>query len=301
MYYHNNLNFVYYCLETEETIPPEWREVNHDIVLPYKIDTFPRPDSEEIEVWVLGGLFGNEAYQGYYNPKGRASDINFIKRDTTNEAGVNAFKDITIGESGVWALDEIHRAVYFNKDTKTWNLIPDGPEGKISWKYIESGSPNVVYGIELNEGKLYFRSGITPEIPQGTKWINTGIKAEQVSTNPFVTYIITTDNEFKSFTSAPTSSNLKTWVTSLVTHNQAIPNKLSVGFGNSMVYLDDKNILFVRDPLLLKNEQFGSIWEWNKLGVPLSDVSAGPVVFGIFKDKLVAYKTGTIVHVVFSF
>ena len=148
--------------------------------------------------------------------------------------------------------------------------------------------------------RLYFRDGITGENPSGTNWMKTNIQAMQISSNPYITYLVTADDEdtgkgggeFKSFTMVPTSENLKTWRTSLVTHNQAIPNKLSVGFGNAMAYLDRFNQVFVRERLPLKNEQYGSAWQWVKEEIALSEISAGPLLLGIFRDKLVAYKNG---------
>ena len=254
---------------------------------------------------MIGGFLGNEAYQGFYtvndnNNNNGNHEIKFTKRDEVNGGPTPAitFKDISIGEAGVWSLDETHQAYRYNRSLSKWTpvaLQTPRSQQNLAWKSIESGSPNMVYAIELTDGDLYFRDGITSENPVGTRWVNTRLKVAQVSSNPFITYIVTdkdAGSEFKSFTLTPTSENLKTWQTSLVTHNQAIPNKLSVGFGNTMAYLDKANQLFIRERLSLKNEQYGSAWQWMKENVALSEISSGPVLFGIFRDKLVLYKTG---------
>ena len=244
---------------------------------------------------MLGGLLRNEAYHSVYDPQATRNQLSFTRQIRLQDGGSASFKDISIGESRVWALDDPHQALYFNPGSKRWSKINSKtPTGqKLAWKSIESASPNVVYAIELFQGNLYFRDGINPENPKGEKWINTGLKVTQVSSNPYVTYIITKGSgEFKSFTTPPSSQNLKTWITSLVSHNKKITNKLSVGFGNTMVFLDESNKLVVRERLPMKNEQYGSIWSWRPEDVVLSDVAAGPVLFGIFDNKLVASKKG---------
>ena len=257
------------------------------------------------KVWVVGGFLGNEAYQGFFEVTDNDDnyDITFTKRDEVEGSIAITFKDISIGEAGVWSLDETHQAYRYNRSLSKWTPVASSssPQSQqnLAWKSIESGSPNIVYAIELTDSYLYFRDGITKANPVGTRWINTRIKVVQVSSNPFITYIVTGDDnsgggggEFKSFTLTPTSQNLKTWQTSLVTHNQAVPNKLSVGFGNTMAYLDKASQLFIRERLSLKNEQYGSVWQWTKEDVALSEISSGAGLFGIFRDKLVLYKTG---------
>lgn len=263
-------------------------------MLPYKIDSFPRINADELEVWVIGGLLRNEAYQGFYHTEKRGTQsIDFIKRDRDEQGRSSlAIKEVSIGESGVWGIDRDNNARFYDKTNQRWLKVPDAASN-LKWHSIESGSQNNVFAIELQSNNLFFRADVTKENPRGEKWVSTGLKALQVSASPYITYIVSPDGKLNSFTMSPTQENIKTLVTSLKIHDVDIVNKLSIGFDNTFLYLDDVNNLMKRDLLPLEDEQFDSKWRWQKdVNLKLTDVSSGPLVFGIMKDKIVVKKDG---------
>lgn len=276
-------------------IPQNWKVIGQDkIISPYKVDVFPRQNSNDLEVWVIGGLLRNEAYQGFYNPNSRTTNMQFLKRDKDEQGRSSpGIKEISVGESGVWAVDGERNARYYDRATQRWLEIPDVNSNSLKWRTIESASQNNVYAIKLLENELYFRAGITDDNPRGTKWIKTGVRAFQVSSSPYITYIMSPNNELNSFTMLPTEDNIKTLVTSLKTHDVKIVNKLSVGFDNTLIYLDDINRLRERDKLSLDDEQFDSKWRWQTYdNIKLTDVSSSPILFGIMGNKIVIKQNG---------
>lgn len=264
--------------------------VQDDVILPLKIDAYPRVNRDEIEVWIIGGRQGNEAYQGFYDPVRRSRGIFDLSKQNTDQSGsFLPLSEVSVGESGVWGIDTDGRVRYYDLTPKRWLPVSD-TDARRKWRFVESGSDNNVYAIEQKTSTFYFRAGITEENPRGDKWISTGLRASQVSTSPYITYLVSSDdNKLNSFTIPPNEENLKIWVTSLKTHDVNVKNKFSVGFDNTLVYLDNAGLLKERDLVLsMEDEQFDSKWRWLKYNVRLTDVSSGPVVFGIYKGKIIA-------------
>lgn len=200
--------------------------------------------------------------------------------------------DLSIGESGVWAIDLDGRARFFDKTTKDWMVIPKDDR---VWKSIESASPyGTVFAIDSATNELYFRDGIAQGNSLGNEWVGTGVNILQVSSGPYITYAVLDDGQLRSFSMPPSKLNLKTWISSWKITDKNIENKLSVGFDGSLVYLNSDNYLVQRNPLTLNHEEDDSKWIWQMNNIPLTDVSAGPFIIGISADDLVIKPGNTI-------
>lgn len=94
-----------------------------------------------------------------------------------------AFKAISVGRAGIWALDTTNRLAVRKEITKTfpegshWQFLPNVPnippntETHVGFKSVSVG--NEVWAISVN-GLVCKRCGITKENPAGAGW-NIGI------------------------------------------------------------------------------------------------------------------------------
>ena len=80
-------------------------------VNPFKIDAYPQ--GSQMEVWVLGGPGGKTPYQALYSLQ-KPRDLRFTQRGNTK------LLDLSIGESGTWAIDSYRKLQKYDSDTNTW-------------------------------------------------------------------------------------------------------------------------------------------------------------------------------------
>lgn len=283
---------IYFFTDPVRALPEKWDRIKNNVNTPYKIDAYPKED--KIDVWVLGGLNGRIPYQGTYDINGD-DEVKFERR------GDVELKSISVGESGVWGIGyKDLKARYFDRVTKKWQTIPN--DGK-NWEVIESASPiNNVYAIDYEFSELYFRDGISGDNPVGTKWVYIGLSATQISSGSHATYLVTDDGALKSFSEPPTSNKLKTWLSGLKSYLNEVSNTFSVGFGGVVAFLDEDNDVVERNILLPKDELNDKIWIWGlNRGVGASDISAGPVIFGIVGNDIIAKKGKVCLHIISTF
>ena len=243
-------------------------------VNPFKIDAYPQ--GSQMEVWVLGGPGGKTPYQALYSLQ-KPRDLRFTQRGNTK------LLDLSIGESGTWAIDSYRKLQKYDSDTNTWLSV----QTEEKWRQVESSSPEkTVYLIEFDQGYLYYLTWDKINY----QLTNTEFRVQDISSSSYRTYVIIEgdvgqDDNLKYFDSPPENQNIKGWVDNWMTANGIKTFKLSVGFDWSIAYLNPDQTMSIGQPLTLEDEK-SLPWTWMKDPIKLSDFTAGPVYFGIYGDNI---------------
>ncbi|XP_065639868.1 cubilin isoform X2 [Hydra vulgaris] len=232
---------------------------------PTKIDTYPREN--KIDIWILGGEKGQTPYYGIFDPI--SSNFKIEKMGNFN------FFDLSVGESGVWAIEENTGTPYhyLHSDNK-WLKVSSNFRAKI----IESASPaHTVYAIEDSENKLYLRNGISPQNPLGTDWTHIPVKVKSILSTPLKTYVKMVDDKWQMFYSSAIQSDLYSWISSWekVKWDTYSMSKVSAGFDGSVVYASRNGLHNFKQTSELNNQDY--LLNSQKV----VDFSAGPVIFAI--------------------
>ena len=79
---------------------------------------------------------------------------------------------ILLGEAGVWGVSA-HDQVYFREFEGVSDSDPSGTQWKLlsfrALTHVDSGPRGIVYALDRNN-KIYCRTGISSDVPQGTGW-----------------------------------------------------------------------------------------------------------------------------------
>ena len=235
-------------------------------------------------MWLLGGINGRNPHYGIFNPLNNNLKI--------EQKGNLDFIDLSVGESGVWAVQESTGAPYhYLYSENKWLKVPSN----IRFKMIESASPiHTVYAIEESENKLYFLNGVSPQNPAGTDWIYIPAKVMSILSTPLKTYVKMADGKWKMFHSTSIGPDLYSWVSSWenVKWDSFRMPKVSAGFDGSVVYASKDGLHYLEnaDEPISKNYLLNSS--------KVVDFSAGPVVFAIVGQNIYS-KTSNLIFLVF--